>query len=44
MVFKTVLGPLSFDAKGDRTAPDYDIFVWRKGRNGRMSYENAGRS
>lgn len=44
MSFKTVLGPLGFDAKGDRTTPDYDVFVWRKGRNGRMSYENAGHS
>jgi branched-chain amino acid transport system substrate-binding protein len=44
MVFKTVLGPLSFDAKGDRTDPDYSVFVWRKGPGGRVSYEDSGPS
>jgi branched-chain amino acid transport system substrate-binding protein len=44
MVFNTVLGALSFDAKGDRTTPDYSIFIWREGRDGRMSYEDSGHS
>jgi branched-chain amino acid transport system substrate-binding protein len=29
-VFKTVLGPLTYDAKGDVTTPDYAIFVWTR--------------
>ena len=29
--FQTVLGDLSFDAKGDVTRPDYRIYVWRNG-------------
>jgi branched-chain amino acid transport system substrate-binding protein len=27
----TVLGPLSWDAKGDRTSADYVMYVWRNG-------------
>jgi branched-chain amino acid transport system substrate-binding protein len=29
--FETVLGPLSFDEKGDARIPSYDIVVWRNG-------------
>jgi branched-chain amino acid transport system substrate-binding protein len=36
--FSTVLGPLSFDAKGDATSPDYVIFVWKKGPDGKIGY------
>ncbi|MHB8886884.1 MAG: branched-chain amino acid ABC transporter substrate-binding protein [Methylovirgula sp.] len=36
--FKTVLGTLAFDAKGDVTRPDYSIFIWRKGADGKISY------
>ncbi|WP_219323090.1 branched-chain amino acid ABC transporter substrate-binding protein [Methylovirgula sp. HY1] len=36
--FKTVLGVLAFDAKGDITRPDYSIFIWRKGADGKISY------
>lgn len=32
--FDTVLGPTSFDAKGDVTPPDYVVYVWRKGKYG----------
>ena len=27
----TVLGPISFDRKGDVTVPDYVFYVWRNG-------------
>ncbi|MEP9348027.1 branched-chain amino acid ABC transporter substrate-binding protein [Xanthobacter sp. KR7-225] len=30
-VFDTVLGPLSFDAKGDITKLDYIVYVWKDG-------------
>jgi branched-chain amino acid transport system substrate-binding protein len=35
--FDTVLGPISFDEKGDRKDLDYGIFVWRK-IAGQMTY------
>ena len=38
MRFKTVLGTLAFDAKGDVTRPDYHIFIWRKGAGGKIGY------
>ncbi|MEJ0096624.1 MAG: branched-chain amino acid ABC transporter substrate-binding protein [Methylocella sp.] len=38
MVFKTVIGDLSFDKKGDATRADYVVFVWKKGPDGRISY------
>ena len=36
--FKTVLGDLSFDRKGDITRLDYTVYVWKKDRTGRMTY------
>jgi branched-chain amino acid transport system substrate-binding protein len=36
---KTVLGNISYDAKGDLTEPDYVIFVWRRGTDGKMQYD-----
>ncbi|WP_395667143.1 branched-chain amino acid ABC transporter substrate-binding protein [Methylocella sp.] len=36
--FETVIGPLSFDKKGDVTRADYVVFEWRKGPDGRVSY------
>jgi branched-chain amino acid transport system substrate-binding protein len=38
IALKTVLGPISYDAKGDITEPDYVIFVWKKGPYGTMEY------
>lgn len=38
MHFSTVLGDLSFDAKGDITRPDYAIFIWKKGPSGKLDY------
>ena len=40
--FKTVLGDLSYDKKGDVTRLDYVTYTWRKGPDGRISYfENS---
>ncbi len=38
-VFKTVLGDISFDKKGDRTDADYTMYVWKKMTDGKISYE-----
>jgi len=38
MKFKTVIGDISFDKKGDVTRADYVVFVWKKGPDGRISY------
>lgn len=37
--FKTVIGEMSFDKKGDITRPDYVVYVWKKGADGKISYE-----
>lgn len=34
--WQTVLGPISFDAKGDVTVPDYVFYVWRNGAYNEM--------
>ncbi|HEX8165182.1 MAG TPA: branched-chain amino acid ABC transporter substrate-binding protein [Beijerinckiaceae bacterium] len=36
--FKTVIGDLSFDKKGDITRPDYIMYVWSKGSDGKINY------
>jgi len=36
--FKTVIGDISFDKKGDITRPDYVMYVWRKGADGKITY------
>ena len=36
--FKTVLGELSFDAKGDVTRPEYVMYEWKKGDDGKFTY------
>lgn len=38
MSFKTVIGDLSYDKKGDVTRADYVVYVWKKGPDGRISY------
>ena len=38
MIFHTVLGALSFDAKGDIREPDYSIFVWKKMADGTIDF------
>ncbi len=37
--FKTVLGELSFDDKGDRTDADYVMYQWKKDADGKYNYE-----
>lgn len=37
-VFKTVIGDISYDKKGDITRPDYVMYVWKKGQDGKIDY------
>jgi branched-chain amino acid transport system substrate-binding protein len=37
--FKTVIGELSYDKKGDITRPDYVMYVWKKGADGKITYQ-----
>ncbi len=37
--YKSVVGDLSFDAKGDVTRADYVVYEWRKAKDGKISYE-----
>ena len=36
--FKTVIGEMSYDKKGDITRPDYVMYVWKKGQDGKIDY------
>jgi branched-chain amino acid transport system substrate-binding protein len=36
--FKTVIGELGFDKKGDITRPDYVMYVWKKDASGKITY------
>jgi len=36
--FKTVIGELSYDKKGDITRPDYVMYVWKKDSTGKITY------
>ncbi len=36
--FQTVLGELSFNEKGDITRPDYVMYEWKKGDDGKYTY------
>jgi branched-chain amino acid transport system substrate-binding protein len=38
MTFKTVIGPLSYNKKGDITRLDYVIYVWKKDASGKITY------
>ncbi|MDB5534303.1 MAG: hypothetical protein JWO28_2618 [Hyphomicrobiales bacterium] len=38
-VFDTVIGNISYDAKGDRTDSDYVMYMWRKGADGKLTFE-----
>jgi branched-chain amino acid transport system substrate-binding protein len=38
MKFKTVLGDISYDKKGDRTNLDYVMYVWKKDDKGKVTY------
>ena len=39
MTFKTVLGDISYDAKGDRKDTDYVMYTWKKDKDGKIVYE-----
>ncbi|QPC95350.1 ABC transporter substrate-binding protein [Mesorhizobium sp. INR15] len=36
--FKTAIGDFGYDAKGDPTRPDYVIYEWKKGEDGKPTY------
>src|ERR1041384_3272849 len=36
--FKTVIGEMSYDKKGDITRPDYVMYVWKKDDKGKITY------
>jgi branched-chain amino acid transport system substrate-binding protein len=36
--FKTVIGDVSYDKKGDVTRIDYVVYVWKKDPNGKITY------
>ncbi len=36
--WKTALGDISYDSKGDITRPDYVIYEWRRGDDGKPTY------
>jgi len=36
--FKTVIGDLAYDKKGDITRLDYVMYTWRKGADGKITY------
>ncbi|TXN01252.1 branched-chain amino acid ABC transporter substrate-binding protein [Methylobacterium sp. WL64] len=35
---ETVVGPIVYDKKGDLTRPDYVIYAWKKGADGKIDY------
>ena len=35
---KTVIGDIGFDKKGDITRPDYTVYTWKKGADGKIGY------
>ena len=38
MTFNTVIGPIAYDKKGDRTTVDYVWYTWEKGPDGKITY------
>ena len=38
MTFKTVIGDIAYDKKGDITRPDYVVYTWRKQSDGKITY------
>ena len=37
-VFKTVIGDISYDKKGDITRLDYTMYTWKKQPDGKITY------
>ena len=45
MKFKTVIGDIAYDKKGDITRLDYVMYVWKKDASGKITYvEMSGAS
>jgi len=44
MKFSTVLGDLSYDAKGDITKLDYVMYIWKKDPSGKITYVDCPQS
>ena len=38
MKFKTLIGDLSYDKKGDVTRLDYTVYIWKKDPSGKITY------
>jgi branched-chain amino acid transport system substrate-binding protein len=38
VTFNTVIGPIAYDKKGDRTSVDYVWYTWEKGPDGKITY------
>jgi branched-chain amino acid transport system substrate-binding protein len=38
VTFKTVIGDITYDKKGDITRPDYTMYTWKKGTDGKITY------
>ncbi len=36
--WKTAIGSLEYDSKGDRKSLDYVMYVWKKGADGKVTY------
>jgi branched-chain amino acid transport system substrate-binding protein len=36
--YATVIGELKYDKKGDITRPDYVMYTWKKGADGKITY------
>lgn len=36
--FKTVIGDITYDKKGDITRPDYTMYTWKKDASGKITY------
>jgi branched-chain amino acid transport system substrate-binding protein len=36
--FKTVIGDIAYDKKGDITRPDFVVYAWRKGADGKIDF------
>ena len=39
MAFKTVIGDIAYDKKGDRTTVDYVWYVWKKDADGKITFQ-----
>jgi branched-chain amino acid transport system substrate-binding protein len=41
MTFNTVIGPILYDKKGDRTNYDYVWYVWKRGSDGQINFAQS---